>query len=472
MRTPIQRYGARALVCLGLLLFVAAMRGTTTLDVVAPFIDDLRVQSAARTFFRTLDDPSPLRFEVWAARSMLVTACVFVPVLLLLIRWRNVASESSAGLGARILTMRVLGPLVFLAGAAIGAAALLAQAHYGLAGDSPAMWPRFELCAHVTSPDRETLSARTDYHTQQPDGSLRFTFPADAPLREMRVSGVRRPDAPVELVLARDPSKTIRILERECASATGDLKQEERRLLTRVGPVAVGELHLECPAQGVAAHVSVVPGASDQALEKFGRQPSMWLVRWLFTYAVALLVAGMGLLVQGFGARTDPGTGDSDAERVVRLVPTVFLALPLLFTAPKVLSPAFGYDRTYTPPHVTGCVHVAHAKHTHAIGKPTYCSAGHRRGHDLVTLRFSHGSPVRELQIAIGQDGDRAVEAHLANAHGSPLFFGRNQCTYFETTVETRSYTINRTPREHTSGDIHMSCPSVGIELHASLENC
>jgi hypothetical protein len=219
-------------------------------------------------------------------------------------------------------------------------------------------------------------------------------------------------------------------------------------------------------------HASIVPGASAQMLTKFGRNHSVWLIGWLVWHAVCLMLAGTGLFIQGFGAREDAGTADSNAQRIIKIVPAVMLALPQLFTVPTAMSQALGYDPKFTPPHVTGCAHVARAKHANAIGKPTYCSAGHRRGHDLVTLRFDHGSPVRELQIAIGQDDDRSVEAHFAHSYGPSLFFGRSQCTYYQTSVETRSYFINRVQVEHTSGDIHMSCPSIGFELHVSLEDC
>lgn len=469
---PVQEHGARAILLLAMVLAIGDLGGFITLEATERFVGGAWMQPFAESFFRALEDPSPLRFEVWVARAMLATACVAVPALFVSTRWHDVANEGSVGASPRLLALRVFGSLFLLVGVALGAVGLLAHAHYGLAGDSPSMWPRFELCAHVMGPDRDTLVARSTYYVANSDGSFLFKFPADSALRDMRVFGARRADALVELKFNQDALKSVRFAERECLSATGDLAQGEMLLLTRTGRFATGEMHLECPTQGVAAHVRVVPGASDQMREKHGRESSMRLVGRLLTHAVCLLLAGLGLFVQGFGARADSGSRDTHAQWIPKIVPTVFLALPALFLAPKVVSPAFGYDRSYTPPHVTGCLHIARPKHAEAIGQPTSCSAGHRGNHDLVTLHFAHGSPVRELQIAVGQDDDRAVEAHFAPSYGHRLFFGRSQCSYYETNVETRSYFVNRVQVEHTSGDIHMSCPSLGFALHVSLEDC
>lgn len=295
----------------------------------------------SRELFAWVGEPSTQQVARWVDSSIVVVSVGMFALLIALSRLGALpraprdpeTKRRPSGLGPRLLAMRLCAPLLVLLGIALAGGAWLTLARFGSRGDELAAQPQLQLSAHVphTAHGRWTLRAYDCQPDAQTTGDVLCRLARPAPIKDVRVSMHRAADAMLEFTFADPHGAPLRIFERDCTSAQGDLRFERRQLATRSGMVPRRDLHVSCATQQVEVHMHVIPGYPAEELALLADIPRVRHVGELGAVAVLVLLMGLALGVQGFSARYDNRRADSIAEATAKLTGLVVFGAMALF---------------------------------------------------------------------------------------------------------------------------------------------
>jgi hypothetical protein len=208
--------------------------------IVAASEDDV-VHDLSDRFFSLFGDPSAQQVDHYGDLAILAVSVPVSVLLAMLLRLRSVARQARdpetkqrpSGLGRRLIATRVAAPLLFLLSVALGGWAWLSVVHYGARGDQLTARAHLELSAHFRHSTLGPWLVRQRAYALDSSGGrpeVVFTFGIGTPVKELRVWATRVEDAIIELAFADSRLPTLRVPERECAKASGEVRFQQKRL--------------------------------------------------------------------------------------------------------------------------------------------------------------------------------------------------------------------------------------------------